>query len=232
MSELSGTGGRLQHVWPDETARLRSKMVSLQIEARGVCDRRVLNTMRVLPRHLFVPEETRGDAYDDRPLSIGHGATISQPLIVAMMTEALGLQGTERVLEIGTGSGYQTAVLCELAGEVFSIEIDPDLANRASRCLSNLGYRDRLRIRVASGEWGWPEEAPFDRILMSAAADEVPRALLKQLANGGRLVAPIGPEDEQKLVVIDREGSRYEQTELCAVRFMRLRTSERRRKAR
>jgi protein-L-isoaspartate(D-aspartate) O-methyltransferase len=206
--------------------RAREAMVRDQIVARGIRDARVLSTLRVLPRHLFVPRETRGRAYDDGALPIGHNATISQPIITATMTEALRLTGVERVLEIGTGSGYQTAILCELAGEVYSIEIDKDLAAAADSLLKNLGYGDRLQSRVANGEKGWPDAAPFDRILLTAAPERVPKALLDQLADGGILVAPIGPEDKQKLVVIEREGSEYRRTTLGAVRFLRMRTGK------
>jgi len=206
--------------------RARETMVREQIEGRGVKDRRISSTLRVLPRHLFVPSETRERAYEDCALSIGHNSTISQPVIVATMTEALHLDGTERVLEIGTGSGFQTALLCELAGEVFTMEIDPELASHSEDLLRKLGYGDRLHMRCGNGELGWPEEAPFDRILLTAAPDRVPKALLDQLVDGGRLVAPVGPEDRQRLVVIEREGSELKRTQLGAVRFLKLRSAK------
>lgn len=208
---------------PFSIERAREAMVRDQIAARGIHDARLLSTLRVLPRHLFVPRETRGRAYEDGALSIGHNATISQPIIAATMTEALRLTGIERVLEVGTGSGYQTALLCELAGEVYTIEIDPHLALRAEELLRSLGYTERLHFRVANGEKGWPEEAPFDRILLTAAPDRVPKALLDQLADGGILVAPVGPEDKQKLVVIERSGDEFRRTTLGAVRFLKMR---------
>ena len=198
-------------------------MVRDQIVARGIGDPRVLSTMRVLPRHLFVPIEERDHAHEDRPLPIGAGATISQPLIAATMSEALRLEGVERVLEIGTGSGYQTALLCELAGEVWSIEIDLDIAARAQRLLRHLGYGDRLHLRSGDGDEGWPEAAPFDRILVGAAPERVPKKLIEQLADGGRLVAPIGPPSNQRLLAIDRVGKKTETTDLGGVRFVPMR---------
>ncbi len=200
-------------------------MVVDQIEARGVRDQRVRSIMKVVPRHLFVPEVDRSRAYEDRALAIGRGATISQPVIVAQMTESLELTGTERVLEVGTGSGYQTALLSELAGEVWTIEIDEELAHQAEERLASLGYRDRLHFRVGSGESGWPEAAPFERILLSAAPERMPRALLDQLADGGRLVGPVGPTARQRLKLVERQGSRFEETDLGPVRFVRLRTT-------
>lgn len=207
----------------DPFATERRLMVRDQIVARGIGNPRVLSTMRVLPRHLFVPAEERVHAHEDRPLPIGLGATISQPLIAATMTEALRLEGLERVLEIGTGSGYQTALLCELAGEVWSVEIDPAIAAAAESVLRGLGYSDRLHLRVGDGRSGWADAAPFDRILLSAAPQRVPKALLDQLADGGRLVAPVGPPSNQRLLAIDRHGEETETLDLGRVRFVPLR---------
>ncbi|MBI3820553.1 MAG: protein-L-isoaspartate(D-aspartate) O-methyltransferase [Planctomycetes bacterium] len=206
--------------------RARDLMVQNQIQARGVKDARLLGILRVLPRHLFVPKEEQSHAYDDSALPIGREATISQPLITAVMTESLKLDGTERVLEIGTGSGYQTALLCELAGEVYSIEIDPILAERSGQLLKDMGYRDRLSLRAGNGENGWPEAAPFDRIVVTAAPEKVPPALLEQLAEGGRMVVPAGPPMRQRLVVIEKHEGKLESTDLGPVRFVPLRPAK------
>ena len=173
-------------------------------------DERVLAAMAETPRHEFLPDEGRAEAYADRPLPIGERQTISQPYMVASMTELLGLTGRERVLEIGTGSGYQTAVLARLAAEVLSVERIPALAARARETLSMLGVRN-VRFRVGDGSAGWPEEAPFDAVLVTAAAPEVPRALLDQLADPGVLVAPVGDRIVQDLVHIRRERGRDRQ---------------------
>jgi protein-L-isoaspartate(D-aspartate) O-methyltransferase len=193
-------------------------MVDRQIAGRGVRDSLVLEAMRRVPRHLFVPEPERAAAYEDRPLPIGEGQTISQPYIVALMSEALRLEGNERVLEIGTGSGYQTAVLCEIVTEVYSIEIVPVLAARAQETLEELGYSARLR--TGDGYQGWPEAAPFDAILVTAAPEQVPEPLLDQLAIGGRLVIPVGPVDDQDLVCIFRTRAGYDRKVLAPVRFV------------
>lgn len=183
------------------------------IENRGICDPEVLRAMRTVPRHEFVPLEHAAAAYDDRPLDIGFGATISQPYIVAAMTELLGLSKAHRVLEIGTGSGYQSAVLAELAGQVFSVEVVHELAASAAPTLRRLGYTN-VSVREADGYRGWPEEAPFDRIILTAAPAEVPDALVDQLAPGGRLIAPIGKGEDQQLVMLDKavQGGVYRRT--------------------
>ena len=170
---------------------LRDRMVEAQIRARGITDPRVLEVMRRVPRHLFVPEDLRTRAYDDRALPLGHGQTISQPFVVAYMTALLELQPTDRVLEIGTGSGYQAAVLAELAREVYTIEILPPLARRAEAILAELGYRN-VQVREGNGYLGWPSAAPFDKIILTAAPDAVPETLVDQLAVDGLLVAPVG----------------------------------------
>ena len=173
------------------------------IEHRGIRSPEVLHAIRSVPRHEFVPRNLLNEAYDDRPLEIGYGATISQPYIVAAMTELLEPQKSHRVLEIGTGSGYQAAVLAELAGEVFSIEVVPELARSAAETLSRMGYRN-IHFLIGDGYRGWSEEAPFDRVILTAAPLEVPLELLNQLAPGGRLVAPVGAGAEQQLVVLDK----------------------------
>ena len=169
----------------------RNEMVRTQIQARGVRDPRVLQAMREVKRHLFVPGESAEDAYEDYPLPIGEGQTISQPYIVALMTELLELQPDDKVLEIGTGSGYQAAILSRLAREVRSIEIVPSLAETAGKRLDLLGY-DNVHLRVGDGYKGWPDEAPFDAIIVTAAPPEIPQALVDQLAEGGRMVVPVG----------------------------------------
>ena len=171
-------------------------MVARQLEARGIDDDRVLEAMRRVPRERFLPERLQASAFDDGPLPIGEGQTISQPYMVGSMTEALGLQGTERVLEIGTGSGYQTAVLAELAHEVISIERHQSLAERARSILTELGY-ENTRVQVADGTLGWPESAPYSAILVTAGAPKAPLALLSQLDEAGRLVVPVGDRYSQ-----------------------------------
>jgi len=182
-----------------EYEELRSQMVERQIAARGVKDARVLVAMRRVPRHLFVEFSQRYKAYDDMALSIEAGQTISQPFIVAKMTEILGLSGNERVLEIGTGSGYQTAVLAELSHEVFTVERHKTLSERAMKLLLSLGY-ENVRFRVGDGTLGWHEEAPFDRILVTAATPDIPEPLPAQLSEGGIIVAPVGDRFSQLLL--------------------------------
>jgi len=198
----------------------REAMVKYQIEARGIKDRRVIEAMRKVPRHLFVPPEYRDAAYEDRPLPIGEGQTISQPYIVALMTEALGLKGGERVLEIGTGSGYQAAILAELAGEVYTIEIVPSLAKRAEELLRDLGY-DNVHVSQGDGSFGWPEAAPFDAIILTCAAPRVPERLLEQLKDKGRMVLPLGRDPFfQSLVLIIKDGDEFEQRMITGVVFV------------
>ena len=176
----------------DPYAELRERMVSDQIEVRGVTDPTVLAAMRRVQRHRFVPDEYLDQAYDDHPLPIGYGQTISQPYIVGLMSEKLELQPGDKVLEIGTGSGYQAAILAEMGMQVYTIEIIPELATQAAERLEALGYAD-VRARAADGYWGWPEEAPFDAIIVTAAPDHVPQPLVEQLKPGTRLVIPVGP---------------------------------------
>jgi protein-L-isoaspartate(D-aspartate) O-methyltransferase len=183
------------------------RMVRLQIENRDIRDPRVLDAMRWVPRHLFVPVGSRATAYEDHPVSIGHRQTISQPYMVAFMTDALELRGGEKVLEIGTGSGYQTAILAELSREVYSVERIPELAEAARQVLESLGYRN-VNLRTGDGCEGWPESAPFDRILVAAAAPDVPESLRSQLADNGVMVIPVGDwRRTQEIVVARRTGA-------------------------
>jgi protein-L-isoaspartate(D-aspartate) O-methyltransferase len=196
----------------------RERMVVEQIEARGVRDARTRAALRKVPRHLFVPPEAEAQAYDDHPLPIGHGQTISQPYIVAFMTEALGLRGGERVLEVGTGSGYQAAVLAEIAAQVYSIEIVEPLAAEAKERLRRLGVSN-VEVRAGDGYAGWPEAAPFDAVIVTAAAPRIPEPLKQQLEDGGRLIIPVG-EGVQELVVVTRRGANFEERSVLPVRFV------------
>ena len=196
-------------------------MVERQIAARGVSDERVLAAMRDIPRHLFVPADRRSEAYDDCPLAIGQGQTISQPYMVAVMTAALAPAETDRVLEIGTGSGYQTAVLARLAGSVLSVERHRTLADQASARLRDLGLHN-VRIVVGDGSDGWPEAAPFSCILVTAGATALPESLPSQLADGGRLVIPVGSPGLQTLTMVERRGEQYRTTEGVACTFVPL----------
>lgn len=198
----------------------RQSMVERQLASRDIRDRRVLEAMRKVPRHLFVPEEVRRFAYEDFPLPIGYDQTISQPYIVALMTQAAEPRSGDRALEIGTGSGYQAAVLAELVREVFTIEIVPELCRRAAATLREIGYGN-VHVRCGDGYAGWPEEAPFDVILITAAAPRVPQPLVDQLAEGGRLVAPVGkPGAIQELVVYRKKDGNLQKRRLIPVRFV------------
>jgi protein-L-isoaspartate(D-aspartate) O-methyltransferase len=196
-------------------------MVRRQIAERGIRDERVLDAMRAVPRHEFVPESFRQDAYEDHPLPIGEGQTISQPYIVAAMLEYLALQATDRVLEIGAGSGYVTALLSLLSSEVYSVERHAALAALAESTLHRLEYRN-VKIRVGDGRQGWEEYAPFDAILVSAATLEMPPALFAQLREGGRMMAPIGPPSSQELELIRKVGGQPEFRILEGCRFVPL----------
>jgi protein-L-isoaspartate(D-aspartate) O-methyltransferase len=202
----------------NDTARAREEMVAAQIAAREVRDPLVLAAMKKVPRHLFVPQEAAAQAYEDHPLPIGHGQTISQPYIVAFMTEALSLRGGERVLEIGTGSGYQAAVLAEIAESVHTIEIVAPLAEESAGRLKRLGYPN-VRVRAGDGYQGWPEAAPFDAIIVTAAAPRIPEPLKQQLKDGGRLIVPVGDES-QELVLVTRRGDRFDERRVLPVRFV------------
>jgi protein-L-isoaspartate(D-aspartate) O-methyltransferase len=201
-------------------ARARRLMVEEQLAARDITDRRVLKAMGDVPRHLFVPPEVRSQAYADYPLPIGEGQTISQPYIVALMTQCLGLKGGEKVLEVGTGSGYQAAVLAELGARVYSIEINPVLAERARRTLEELDYAN-VAAKAGDGFFGWPAEAPFDAIMVTAAPEKVPPALFDQLKEGGRLIIPLGRADFlQVLTLFTKKNGKPVAREILDVRFV------------
>ena len=204
----------------EDPARARERMVRDQVEASGVTDARTLAALRKVQRHLFVPPAQAALAYADHPLPIGDGQTISQPYIVAVMTEAIRLRGGENVLEIGTGSGYQAAVLAEMDAKVYTVEIVPSLARKARATLARLGYRT-IEVREGNGWAGWAEKAPFDAIVVTAAAPTVPEALKGQLREGGRLVIPVG-DDVQELRLLTRRGSSFEERRLLPVRFVPL----------
>jgi protein-L-isoaspartate(D-aspartate) O-methyltransferase len=206
----------------DRFVQLRRDMVDQDLRGRGIKDARVLEAMESVPRHFFVPESLQSFAYEDRPLPIGDGQTISQPYIVALMTELLELKGTEKVLEIGTGSGYQAAVLARLARHVFSVEILPSLARRAKKLVDQMGFTN-VEIKVGDGFFGWQEYAPFDAILLTASAPKAPEPLWKQLREGGRLVMPLGePGETQRLVRIKKVSGRPITEEITGVIFVPL----------
>ena len=205
----------------DQFAAARERMVAEQIRSRGVADPRVLAALRRVPRHRFIPEHLWSQAYADYPLPIGEDQTISQPYIVALMTEILELKETDRVLEVGTGSGYQAAILAELAAQVFSIDRKVGLADHARSLLESLGYRN-IRIRVGDGTLGWPEEAPFDGIIVTAGAPQVPGPLVEQLALGGRLVIPVGDAFTQTLTCVRQTGEGLKKEYHGGCRFVRL----------
>ncbi|MBI5844657.1 MAG: protein-L-isoaspartate(D-aspartate) O-methyltransferase [Deltaproteobacteria bacterium] len=200
---------------------LRERMVTEQIRMRGVSDPAVLAAMRKIPRHLFVREDFRDEAYEDHPLPIGEGQTISQPFIVAEMTQALSLTPRDRVLEIGTGSGYQTAILAEIARRVYTIERVEPLHAEAKSLLSELGYLN-ISFRCGDGTLGWPEEAPFDAILVTAGSPSVPSALKAQLAKGGRMVIPVGDEGLQNLMLLVKDDNGFREYDLGGCRFVPL----------
>lgn len=199
----------------------RRRMVEEQVERRGIRDPRVIAALREAPRHVFVDEALRDKAYGDHPLPLPGGQTISQPYMVAFMSEALRIEPEHNVLEVGTGSGYQTWVLAALARRVFTVERVPELARRARALLDLLGVVN-VASRVSDGSWGWSEYAPYDRILVTAAASALPRPLTDQLADGGLLVAPIGPEGRQILCRYTRRGTRLEMEKLCTCSFVPL----------
>ena len=199
----------------------RRKMVEEQLVERGVKNLSVLEAMSRVPRHLFAQASLQHRAYGDTPLPIGENQTISQPYIVGAMTEALALKGEERVLEIGTGSGYQTAIIAELCRQVFTIERLNNLSRKAQNILESLNYMN-IVFKMFDGTYGWPDQAPFDAILITASAPEIPDSLVKQLGDGGRLVAPIGGADKQKLVVLTKKGDRVSRRDLGHCKFVPL----------
>ncbi len=203
----------------------RDEMVKHQLIRRGIKDPKVLDAMRKVPRHRFVSQALRNRAYDDCPLPIGHSQTISQPYIVALMTEYLEMTGGERVLEIGTGSGYQAAVLSEIADKIFTMERHTALASQARKVLDELGY-DNIVMRTGDGTIGWKQFAPYDRIIVTAGSPHVPESLLKQLADGGRMVIPVGDKYGQDLMVVDRHGDDIETTKAGGCVFVPLKGRE------
>ena len=217
-SEARGAGADSVTGSDDSLAVVRGTMVETQIRARGIRDPGVLRAMRTVPRHEFVPDSVRPYAYADEPQPIGQQQTISQPFIVAYMTEAAEIESGDRVLEIGTGSGYQAAVLAEIAREVYTIEIIPELAEEARATLERLGYRN-VRARTGNGYLGWPEHASYDAILVTAAPEEVPQALVDQLAVGGRMIVPVGV-GQQAMTIIERTSRGVVERRTIPVRFV------------
>jgi protein-L-isoaspartate(D-aspartate) O-methyltransferase len=199
----------------------RDKMILEQLVPRGIADPKVLEAFRVVKRHLYVPEPLAMFAYGDRPLPIGRGQTISQPYMVAVMTQCLALKGAERVLEVGTGSGYQAAILAEICREVYTIETDQELSERARNTLLQQGY-DNIRFACGDGTKGWEEKAPFQGIIVTAAAPHVPKSLKNQLDEGGRLVIPVGEVHSQVLTVVTRHGSEFTEDEFFGCVFVPL----------
>jgi len=222
-AELPGAGASAPaSPSPDQYTSLRKRMVDQQIRARGVSDEAVLRAMEKVPRHLFVPNEVVSEAYEDRPVPIGYGQTISQPYIVALMTEHLSVRPGDKVLEIGTGSGYQAAILAELTDEVYSVEIVQPLAESSLVRLRELGY-GKVRTRMGDGYFGWEEHAPYDAIVVTAAPDHIPQPLVRQLRDGGRMVIPVGPPGSfQTLWKLEKRGERVVNTNLGGVVFVPL----------
>lgn len=204
-----------------DSKELRAEMVERQLVGRGIHDPRVLSAFRAVPRERFVPEAQRRGAYDDCPLPIGAGQTISQPYMVALMTQTLQVAAGQRVLEIGTGSGYQTAILAEVGARVYTVERIAQLSETAREALRDLGYAE-IEYRVGDGTLGWPEEAPFDRIVVTAGAPRTPPSLTAQLADGGRMVIPVGAGTQQDCVLVTREGDATRTWRFCPCRFVRL----------
>lgn len=202
----------------DRFQNMRHDMVENQIKARGVKDERVLEALNKVPRHKFVSKKLQSQAYGDEPLPIGQGQTISQPYIVGYMTEQLELRGDERVLEIGTGSGYQAAILAELCDSVFTIEIIPELSKRAGQVLKELGYRN-VELKIGDGYEGWSEKAPFDAIIVTAAPEEIPQPLIDQLAVGGRMIIPVG-DLYQELFLVEKTEEGIKEHRRLPVRFV------------
>jgi len=217
LSVLAGCS-RAQTSITDYAAE-RERMVKEQIVMRGVVDERVLTALRKVPREEFVPEDARTESYKDGPLPIGYGQTISQPYVVAFMTEKLQPQRQDRVLEIGTGSGYQAALLGELVADVYSIEIVEPLAKTAEATLQRLGYKN-VHVKAGDGYKGWPEHAPFDAIIVTCAPDHVPQPLVDQLKEGGRMIIPVGPTLAQELYLLEKRNGQVRQSAVLDVRFV------------
>jgi protein-L-isoaspartate(D-aspartate) O-methyltransferase len=204
----------------DDEPSAHSEHLYRELLRKGI-DSKIVDVMRRVPRHRFVPENWESQAYENRPLPIGGEQTISQPYIVGLMTQTLEIRPSDRILEIGTGSGYQTAILAELGREVFTIEILPELLQKAYNTLSGLGYKN-VHFRVGDGTLGWEEEAPFDRIIVTAAAPSIPPSLLRQLGIGGRMVIPVGDDGEQQLFLVRRDAGSVEVETVCPVVFVKL----------
>ncbi len=222
LAVSAAPGPRTQEKSRERTfEELRERMVDEQIVSRGISDKRVIEAMLRVPRHLFVPSELAFQAYEDHPLAIGWGQTISQPYIVAFMTQALDLRPTSRVLEVGTGSGYQAAVLGQICDDVYTIEIIPQLAERAAAMLKDLGYAN-IHVTTGDGYEGWPEHAPYDAIIVTASPTHVPPPLVRQLAEGGRMIIPINENGNQSLVLMKKKDGRLTQRSILPVLFVPL----------
>lgn len=211
----------LSSCWPqDDFQVLRRAMVNTQLKARDISQQSVLKAMLQVPRHEFVPYEMKPYAYSDGPLPIGEGQTISQPYIAAFMTQALRLKKTDHVLEVGTGSGYQAAVLGTMVDSVYTIEIVDNLGKRAAKTLKNLGYNNVV-VRIGDGYHGWPEKGPFQAIMVTAGAEKIPQPLVEQLKDGGRMIIPVGPhKGVRQLVLLEKKGTKIKRKNLMAVRFV------------
>jgi protein-L-isoaspartate(D-aspartate) O-methyltransferase len=219
IAVLAGAGCGQQAAPVADFAAQRQRMVQQQLEVRGIKDQRVLAAMAKVPREEFVPADARVDAYEDGPLPIGYDQTISQPYIVAFMTEQLRPKPSDRVLEIGTGSGYQAAILAEVVKDVYSVEIVEPLAKNAEATLAGLGYKN-IHVRVGDGYKGWPEESPFDAIIVTCAPDKVPQPLVDQLKDGGRMVIPVGERFAQELYLLEKKNGRLKESVTLPVRFV------------
>ena len=219
FAAIATSGCGQQVPTPADFAAQRQRMVEQQLKPRGIKDDRVLAAMARVPREEFVPADERGDAYEDGPLPIGFDQTISQPYIVAFMTEQLRLKSSDRLLEIGTGSGYQAAVLAELVADVYTIEIVEPLAKTAEATLQHLGYKN-VHMRVCDGYQGWPEEAPFDAIIVTCAPDKVPEPLVEQLKDDGRMVIPVGERFAQQLYLLEKKNGQLKESVTLPVRFV------------
>lgn len=219
MMNVFNIGCKAKDIDSDEFAKLRENMVKTQIERRGVKDEKVLNAMRKVERHKFVPEQYIENSYEDRPLPIGEGQTISQPYIVALMTEVLGLDSTKKVLEVGTGSGYQAAVLAEICDSVYTIEIVEALGKRSKKLLSELGY-ENVKVKVGDGYKGWEEYSPFDGVIVTCAPSHVPQPLIDQMTEGGKMVIPVDVAYGQDLILLIKKDGKVERESITPVRFV------------
>src|SRR6266446_2780552 len=219
FAAVAATGCGQQAPPSSDFAAQRQRMVEQQLKTRGIKDERVLAAMAKVPREEFIPVDARADAYEDGPLPIGYDQTISQPYIVAFMTEQLRPKPGDRVLEIGSGSGYQAAILAELSAEVYSIEIIEPLAKTAEATLRRLGYKN-VHVKIGDGYQGWPEHAPYDAVIVTCAPDHVPRPLVEQLKEGGRIIIPVGSPDDQQLYLLEKKDGRLQQRTVLPVRFV------------